>query len=60
MEIKKDFTTENGITVTISVNCTVSKMTENEKNKLLSRFAEYSRGIYLEIGEEIDKVNKMP
>lgn len=60
MVIKKTFTTGSGATVNISVNCKLPKITEDEKNQLLRRFSEYSREIYLEIAEEINKINKTP
>ena len=60
MECKREITAENGITIEILVNCTVAKVTEDEKLKLLSRFAKCSRDIYLEIAEEFNKVNRKP
>ena len=60
VDIEKAFTTENGATVNISVNCNLPKITEDEKNQLLHRFSECSREIYLEIAEEINKINKTP
>ena len=60
MEIKKNFTTQNGSTVDFTVNCSVSNTNTDDKKELLSQFAETSREIYLEIATELDKINRTP
>lgn len=58
MEFKKSFTTEKGSTVDFTVNCSVSNTNTDDKNELLSRFAETSREMYLEIAADINKSEK--
>lgn len=60
MEFKKSFTTEKGSTVDFTVNCSVSNTNTDDKNELLSRFAETSREMYLEIATELGKINRIP
>lgn len=58
MEFKKSFTTQKGSTVDFTVNCSVSNTNTDDKKELLSRFAEISREIYLEIAADISKFEK--
>jgi len=58
MEFKKSFTTQKGSTVDFTVNCSAENATIDDKKELLSRFAETSRKIYLEIATELGKTDK--
>lgn len=60
MEFKKSFTTQKGSTVDFIVNCSAEKTTDDDKKELLSRFAETSREMYLEIAAELGKINRIP